>query len=480
MAETLKEKTAKGLLWGGFSNGLQQMLGLLFGIILARRLSQADYGMIGMLAIFSAVAACMQEGGFIAALNRKKEVTQRDYNAVFWMSIITSICFYLLFFFSAPLIADFYDEPRLTSLARYSFLSFLFVSFSIAPRAYIFRNMMVRQSSIISLVSMALSGIVGIVMAYQGYAYWGLATQNIVFTLSVSVQNYWFSGWRPSLHIDLSPIRDILGFSSKLIVTNIVVAANTNYLSVLLGKFYTADEVGDFTQANKWNTMGHSLITNMLYSIAQPVLTKTQSEPERQKQVFRKLLRFTAFIAFPAMLCLSLISEEFIVILITEKWLSSAQMLRVLCVAGAVMPISYLFSNLLISSGRSSAYMWSTLGLCAVQLVVLGFCVPFGINSMVQAYAIVNILWLGVWFWLSHNEIGLSVSEAVKDISPYLILSVVIVIATWFVTRSVANLYVCLILRVAMVAVAYCLALWVLRSTIFKEVILFITKKEIK
>lgn len=171
MAETLKEKTAKGLLWGGFSNGLQQMLGLLFGIILARRLSQADYGMIGMLAIFSAVAACMQEGGFIAALNRKKEVTQRDYNAVFWMSIITSICFYLLFFFSAPLIADFYDEPRLTSLARYSFLSFLFVSFSIAPRAYIFRNMMVRQSSIISLVSMALSGVVGIVMAYQGYAY---------------------------------------------------------------------------------------------------------------------------------------------------------------------------------------------------------------------------------------------------------------------------------------------------------------------
>jgi O-antigen/teichoic acid export membrane protein len=317
-------------------------------------------------------------------------------------------------------------------------------------------------------------------MAYQGYAYWGLATQNIVFTLSVSVLNYWFSGWRPSLHIDLSPIRDILGFSSRLIVTNIVVAANTNYLSVLLGKFYTADEVGDFTQANKWNTMGHSLITNMLYSIAQPVLTKTQSEPERQKQVFRKLLRFTAFIAFPAMLCLSLISEEFIVILITAKWLSSAQMLRVLCVAGAVMPISYLFSNLLITSGRSSAYMWSTLGLCTVQLVVLGFCVPFGINRMVQAYAVVNILWLGVWFWLSHNEIRLSVSEAIKDISPYLILSVAIVIATWFVTRSVTNLYVCLILRVVMVAVTYCLALWVLRSTIFKEVILFITKKEIK
>ena len=140
--ESLKERTAKGLLWGGFSNGLQQLLGLVFGIVLARKLSQADYGMVGMLAIFSAVAACMQEGGFIAALNRKKEVTQRDYDAVFWTSILTSIFFYTLFWFLAPLIARFYGVPELTALARYSFLSFLFVSFSIAPRAYIFRNMM--------------------------------------------------------------------------------------------------------------------------------------------------------------------------------------------------------------------------------------------------------------------------------------------------------------------------------------------------
>ena len=127
MSENLKQKTARGLLWGGFSNVIVQLLNLAFGIVLARRLSQTDYGMIGMLTIFSAIAACMQEGGFIAALNRKKDVTQRDYNAVFWMSILTSLFFYLLFFFAAPLIARFYGEPRLTALARYSFLSFLLV-----------------------------------------------------------------------------------------------------------------------------------------------------------------------------------------------------------------------------------------------------------------------------------------------------------------------------------------------------------------
>lgn len=475
--ENLKEKTAKGLLWGGFSNGMQQLLGLVFGIILARKLSQDDYGMIGMLAIFSAVAACMQEGGFISALNRKAEVSQRDYNAVFWMSILTSIGFYLLFFFTAPLIARFYGEPRLTALARYSFLSFLFVSFSIAPRAYIFRNMMVRQASIISLVAVLLSGVVGVAMAMNGFAYWGLATQNIVFTLTVSVLNYYYSGWRPTLHVDLRPIREIIGFSSKLIVTNIVTAVNTNYLSVLLGRHYLKKDVGDFTQANKWNTMGHSFITNMLYSIAQPVLAKTEGDRERQKHVFRKLLRFTAFICFPAMFCLSLVSEEFIVILIKEKWLTSAHILRVICLAGAVMPISYLFSNLLITRGRSSTYMWCSIALCVAQLLGVGLCVPYGIGRMVQVFTAVNILWVGVWFFFARREIDLKLSEAVRDVAPYLLLSAAIVVATHLLTSGIGNMYLSIALKVLMVFVAYCAALWLLRSTIFREAVSFITKR---
>ena len=480
MEETLKAKTAKGLLWGGFSNGLQQLLGLVFGIVLARKLSQADYGMVGMLAIFSAIAACMQEGGFIAALNRKKEVTQRDYNAVFWMSILTSLCFYLLFFLTAPLIARFYHEPRLTALARYSFLSFLFVSFSIAPRAYIFRNMMVRQSSIISLVSMVLSGVVGIVMAFQGYAYWGLATQNIVFTLSVSVLNFYYSGWRPTLSIDLRPIRSLIGFSSRLIVTNIATAASSNILSVLLGRYYTAPQVGDFTQANKWNIMGHSLITNMLYSIAQPVLTKTDDDRQRQKHVFRKLLRFTAFVSFPVMLCLALVSEEFIVILISEKWLNSSHLLRWLCLAGAVMPVSYLFSNLLISRGHSSVYMWATLALLAAQIAAVALCVPVGIERMVQAYTAVSIGWVAVWYCLARREIGLSLREAVGDVAPYLLLSAAIVWTVGLLTSGIGNLYLALGLKVTMVAAAYCLALWLLGSTILREAFTFIVKRKIE
>ena len=144
---TLKEKTAQGLLWGSMSNGVQQLLNLVIGIFLARMLSQSDYGMVGMVTIFIALGATLQEGGFISALNKRREATHRDFNSVFWTSIGIGLAFYLLLFFCAPLIASFYHQPELTALTRYVSLSFVVSSLTTAPRAFMFRNMMVRETS---------------------------------------------------------------------------------------------------------------------------------------------------------------------------------------------------------------------------------------------------------------------------------------------------------------------------------------------
>ena len=146
MAEqTLKEKTAKGLFWGGLSNGAQQVLNLVFGLMLARILDASDYGMVGMLAIFSAIASTIQESGFTAALTNQKEIRHEDYNAVFWFSTLTGVLFYLILFFCAPLIAQFYDKPELIGLSRIVFLGFLFGGFGIASNAYMFKTLMVKE-----------------------------------------------------------------------------------------------------------------------------------------------------------------------------------------------------------------------------------------------------------------------------------------------------------------------------------------------
>lgn len=477
---TLKEKTAKGLFWGGFSNGMQQVLNLVFGIFLGRLLDRSDYGMVGLLTIFSAVAAALQEGGFISALTNRKNATHRDYNAVFWFSLLCSVTFYIILFLCAPLIARFFGIAELVPLSRVLFLGFVISSLSIAPRAYLFKNLKIRETTVISLTALAVSGVVGITLAANGFAYWGLAFQSLSFVTMVTLLNFYFSRWKPSLHIDFRPIREMIGFSSKLLVTNLFTILNNNLFSVVLGKFYSPKEVGDFTQANKWNGMGHTLITNMINGIAQPVFTSIADDRERQLNVFRKLLRFTAFVSFPAMFGLSLVSKELIVITITEKWLSSAAILQLLCVWGAFIPITSLFSNLVISRGHSSVYMWNTICLSLLQLVAACAMYPFGLEWMLRVFVAIHIGWLFVWLWFVHREIGLTLKHLLKDISPYLLLSALLTVSAHYLTRSIGNLYLSMAVKVVGVAAVYAFVLWKLQSVIFRESVQFLLKQSRK
>ena len=466
---TLKEKAAKGLLWGSVSNGLQQLLNLVIGIFLARRLSQSDYGMIGMITIFVALGASLQEGGFIAALNKRKNATYNDYNAVFWTSLGVGVVFYLLLFACAPLIANFYKQPQLTSLTRYVALSFVISSLSTAPRAYLFTHLMVRETSIMTITALAVSGIVAITMAFMGMSYWSIATQNIVYIIIIATLSYHFARWRPSMRVNFTPIKEMIGFSSRLLITNIFTIINTHVFSVILGKLYTAPDVGNYTQANKWNTMGSSLISNMMYGIAQPVFIRVDDDRARQKAILRKMLRFTALVAFPLMLGLALVAKEFIVILITDRWLESARLMQLLCVAGAFAPISYLFSNLIISRGHSSRYMWATIGQCLAGLSLALLFASNGIHVMVAAYVMVSVLWTGVWLWLAHRETRLNFWEFARDISPYLLLSAALCVMAHFIANGIGNIYLRFTAKVLLVGVPYVVILWMLGSIILHE-----------
>ncbi|MBO7552653.1 MAG: lipopolysaccharide biosynthesis protein [Bacteroidaceae bacterium] len=475
--DNLKEKTAQGLLWGGISNGIQQLLSLLFGIFLARLLTQADYGLVGVLTVFSATASALQEGGFISALNKKKEVSHRDYNAVFWCSTLISVCLYALLWLVAPLIANFYEEPILTPLSRYLFIGFVISSLNIAPRAYLFRHLKVKETSIITICSIIISGIIGVTMAANGYAFWGIATQTIAYVSCMTILCYAVTRWHPTLPVDFTPIREMIGFSSKLIITNVFNIINNNLFSNILGKFYSMSVVGNFSQANKWNQMGHNLITNMLYGVAQPVFTKVEDDKERQLRVLRKMLRFTAFISFPAMFGLSIVSKEVIVITITERWIESAGILSLLCIWGAFVPLSSLFSNLIISRGHSSIYMWCTISLCLTLLVAVIAASPLGFQWMLRLFIGINILWFFVWFWFVRKEIGLHLRDMLLDIAPYILLAAALTLLAAYITAGISNLYLSLLAKVAFVAILYPLILWLAGSHILKESLRYILKK---
>ena len=478
MAGELKEKAARGFLWAGLNNGSVQILGALFGIALLRLLSPSDYGKIAMLTIFSNLASTLQESGFMAALCNLKQPTDKDYNAVFWFNIMMGGILYMLLYLCAPLIADFYNDQDLLWLSRYMFLGFLVTSFGTVQRAWLFRNMMNKQTCIIAIVSLTVSNITGILMAWMGYAFWGLATQSLLFVSCMTMMNWYYSPWRPSLHIDLRPAWNMFGFSSKLLLTNIVNVLSSNAFSFLLGKFYGAHSAGIYGNARKWDDMCSSSINGMLIGVAQPVLAQVRDNKARSKQVFRKMLRFVSFISFPCMFGIGLIAREFLLIVAGEKWEESAILLSLLCIYGAIFPLLTLYGQMAISQGKSGLNMWSTFSLSICILLGLFLIHPYGLLAMVCYFIGINILWLFVWQFFTFRLIGLKLREALSDVLPFLLVSAGCMLLTWWATRSIQSLWILMTSKVIVAVVLYIGVMWLSGAHIMRESVNYLLRRK--
>lgn len=465
------------MLWGGISNTVCQLLSLVFGIFLARILGPDDYGPIGMLAIFTAIAGSLQDSGFVAAIANRKTVTHDDYNAVFWFNIIISLLMYAGLYFCAPLIAEFFNQPVLVGLSRYNFLGFVVAGFGIAPSAYLFRELKVKQKSISLMLAISISGLTGIVLALNGYSYWGIATQSIMFVLVRSVVCWYFTPWRPSLRINLAPLRYLFAFSYRLLITNLFQRFNWNIFSFILGKYYPRD-VGNYVKSAEWFNMGGDVVNGMVNAVAQPALAKVVDDNERQLRVFRKMLRFTAFISFPLMLGLSLVSKELIIVVITEKWIESAYMLQVLAVWGAFMPLQSMFTNLLVSRGKAAVFMWCTIIQGVLTLALLLALHPYGIRNMLITYCIFNALWLLVWHYFAKKEIHINLKMFLVDTLPYLFMAIAVMLSTHHITASIDNNCTLLIARIAIAAALYIGIARLVHSKELEEITDFIFKQK--
>ena len=478
--KSLKERTARGLLWGGMSNGIMQLLGALFGLALMRLLTPADWGKVYMLNIFAALASTLQESGFIAALCNKKEPTDHEYNAVFWFNLIVSGSLYIILWFLAPLIAKFYNDPDLIPLARFLFLGFLLSGLGTVQRAYLFGHLMVRETSICGITAMLVSGAVGVSMAWCGFAHWGIVAQSVMFVLVVQLMNWYYSSWRPSLHIDLRPAWEMFNFSSKLLITNVFNILNNHAFSVLLGKYFGNSQAGIYGTARKWDDMAAGTINGMVTAVAQPTLAQVADDNGRYVQVFRKMLRFVCFISFPALLGLGMIAQEFILLAGGEKWAESGRILSLLCIHGAFFPITTLYSNLTISRGHSSVNMGCTIGQCLVVWVglILLYLNGYSMLPMVIFFIMLNVGWLCIWQWWAKRLIGLRWHWVALDILPFLFFTIGVLAITWWITQTIDNLWLLMISRIVLAVVLYTSIMWISRAKIMRETMDYILHKK--
>lgn len=467
---TLKEKTAQGLLWGGLNSGIQQIVGLAFGIVLGRLLSPSDYGMMAMISIFSLVATALQDSGFRTALTNIEHPKHEDYNSVFWFNIIMASSLYVILFLAAPLIGEYYHTPRVVPLCRYAFLSIVIASFGTAQSAYLFKHLRAKQQAEAGALAVILSSLTGVGMAFAGMAYWSLATQGLVYVGINTLLQWHFSPWRPSIHgITFAPVRRMFRFSCKILATTIMTHVNNNVLNILLGHYFTPRDTGNYNQAYQWNTKCYSLVQSMVAQVAQPVLVSLNGEEGRQKDVFRKMMRFTAFITFPLLFGFGLVAKEFIVTAIGEKWLASAQLIQILCISGATMPLSTLFSNMIISKGRSGTFFWCTFTLGLVQIATMIMIWPMGIRTMVIAYTLLNTSWLLVWLFFVRRLIGYGYWMFFCDVMPFALAAAGVMGVAYVATMPLSNLIALLISRFIIAVVLYYVVMKIARVKILAE-----------
>lgn len=477
MAETLKDKTAKGLFWGGLGSGMQQLIGLLAGIVLGRLLTPSDYGMVAMISIFSIIATELQNSGFKIALSNLPHPTQNDYNAVFWFNIMMGAALYTLLFFSAPLIASYYHTPSLVPLCRYAFLGCVFSSFGMAQSAYLFKNLRAKQQAKSGIFAIAASNIVGIIMAVNGYAYWSLATQTNLYILICTLMYWYYSDWRPTFQWEFSPIKKMFGFSCKILATSILTQINNNILNILLGHYYSSKDVGNYNQAYQWNFKAFNFLQGMVQTVAQPVFVELNNDNIRQQRALRKLIRFTAFLSFPLLFGFSLVSREFIVITITEKWLFSSKLLQLLCISGAFMPINTLLSNFLLSKGRSDIYLGATISLGVCITISMLLLYPFGILTMVTAYITLNILWLFVWHIFIWKHTGYNLVMLLKDILPFAFAAAGTMAMVYVLTMHIHNYIILLVVKIILAITIYYFILRIAHAKILQETSEFIISR---
>ena len=479
-SQPLKERTEKSLFWSMLNNGTLQLLNILFGVVLARLLTPGDYGIVGVLTIFTLIAGNLQSSGFTQALINLKPPKPEDYNSVFWFNVIVSVVLYTILWFCAPLIAAFFHQPVLVDVSRFVFLAFLISSLGIAHAAYMSKNMMNREIAIINLIALLCSGATGIILAFNGYAYWSLAWQQVIYITVLNIGRYYFVKWRPIFKIDFGPVKRMFGFAVNILFTNIINTLSGQILTFIFGRFFPITQVGNFTQANKWNTQANTFVSGTLTQVVQTVLVSVNDDKERQKRVFRKMIRFTAFVAFPVMLGLALVANEFVIVVLGNKWLDCIPLLQVLCMAGAFIPFYTVYQHLAIGCNRGDLYLWCNVGQIVLQIGLILLCYYLFSQSIivvVTVYSIFMILWLAAWQVAAKHLINLKWSEAFLDIVPFLLITIAVFAITYFATLFIHNNVLLLITKVILGAALYIIVMKLAKVKIFDECWQFLRKK---
>ncbi len=355
--QSLKEKTIKGTMWSAIDNVSSYGVAFVISIVLARLLSPEDYGLLGLVAIFTTVCNAIIGGGLVSALIRKKNPTDDDYNTAFILNFGMSLVLYAVLFLCAPWIARFFGRPELISLTRVTSFTMVIGALAIVQGVRLTKRIDFKTQTKITLIASVTSGAIGIILAVLGLGVWALVVQGIVSTLMRTILLWYFNHWTPSLHFSRRSFDELFGFGWKMMLSGIIDSFWTQLYQVIVGKYYSPATLGQYTRAKHYSQLFSSNLTSVIQKVTFPVLSEIQDEKERMISAYRKIIKMTMFLTFALMFALGAVSEPLIYCLIGEKWHEASTYLPLICLIGSFYPLCAINLNMLMVQGRSDLFL---------------------------------------------------------------------------------------------------------------------------
>lgn len=465
MSSTLKQQTISGMLWSAIQRFGTMIISFVSNIVLARLLSPDDYGCIGLLTIFIGLAETFVNGGFGAALIQKKEPTKEDYSTVFYWNIIVSILLYILLFFVAPYIAQFYKIPLLASILRVQGIILIIHALSIVQLNILRKQLKFKKLSIIQILASIISVFVAIMLAYMGFGVWTLVVQQLLMACIVTFILWLTTKWKPILCFSLKSFKELFGYGVFLLMSDLLTDLCNNLQGLIIGRKYSAVDMGFYTQARKLEIIPTTSISQVVNLVAFPIYSKLQDDKEKLFLAVRKTSRMMNFLNFPLMILLILIANELIVFLYSDKWLESIPYFQILCVSGLVNCIQSINYQVVCAVGKSKLiFRWNIVkrlvGLASI-LVGMNFGVVGILWGMVFGFhftALVNIL-------VASSITNYGLLKQLKDIIPILSCSIVVAFVVYYIMHLFAMHYI----LVLFVKVILYIILYVLIAKLFRS-----------
>lgn len=436
---TLNNKTINGLYWSFLDNLSQYGITFVIGIILARILDPEDFGILGMISVFIAIATTIIDSGFSQSLIRKQNCTNTDYSTTFYFNLAVSVILYILLFLSATSISVFFKEPQLVNIVRIIGFVIIIDAFTIIQRTILTKEIKFKKQTNISIISSVSSGAIAIILATQGAGVWSLVAKQLLYKFVKSILLWKKNKWKPIRIFSYKLFVEHFTFGYKLLLSGLINTIFNNLYYIIIGKYFTPTDLGYYTRADNFQKLPSKNITNVVQRVSYPILASINNNPSQLQKYFQKFLKSTLFLSSLCLIGMVASADNLIIVLIGDKWLPSTYYLQLLSIAGLFYPISAINQNIIILKGRTDLFLKLEIlkKILIIPTVVIGILA--GIKYMLIGIIINKAIAYFINAHWSGSFIDYKLTDQIKDILPILIFTFSMGAVVFFVGKHITT-----------------------------------------